>query len=420
MTDEERAETFEREARRDLPRNYAALLAHGLLGQTGFRMVQAPTFLPSYVFGLSGSDLAVGLARAFQALGMFLSPILGATLIEHRRRVMPVGILVGALMRIQVLGLALAGFFLSTRYNLYAVWGFLFLFGLFLGMQSVVYPFLVSKTIPVSRRGILMGLRNALAGITAAVVGGIGGVFVDANTLGNGYATTFLLSFVLTSLGLAAFMLIREPESPAVLPNSRFLQRLADLPSLLRDDREFTIYFTARALATMGRMALPFYILYAGTVISMSGARLGGLTTVFLLAQMVNNLVWGSIADRRGFRIVFLLSLTLWIAAAALLMRAETFPEIVVVFTALGAGTGGFQLSSQNLVLEFGARQDLPMRIAVANTASELVGTAAPILGGLLSAALSYEHVFGVAMVFQAAAVAVVFFWVEDPRRRSD
>mgnify|MGYP006944203270 CR=1 FL=1 len=37
------------------------------------------------------------------------------------------------------------------------------------------------------------------------------------------------------------------------------------------------------------------------------------------------------------------------------------------------AGFGGFQMSAQNLVLEFGPRSDLPMRIGVANSASEFV-----------------------------------------------
>ena len=91
------------QAQANLPRNYAAHLLHGLLGQTGFRLINAPTFIPAYLHLLSGSDVAVGIARGLQSLGMFLSPILGATLIEHRRRVLPVGFVVGGLMRLQVL-----------------------------------------------------------------------------------------------------------------------------------------------------------------------------------------------------------------------------------------------------------------------------------------------------------------------------
>jgi hypothetical protein len=34
---------------RDLRRNYLAHLGHGIFGQTGFRLLQAPTFIPAYI-----------------------------------------------------------------------------------------------------------------------------------------------------------------------------------------------------------------------------------------------------------------------------------------------------------------------------------------------------------------------------------
>jgi predicted MFS family arabinose efflux permease len=75
-------------------------------------------------------------------------------------------------------------------------------------------------------------------------------------------------------------------------------------------------------------------------------------------------------------------------------------------------------MSAQNLVLEFGSRHNLPMRIAIANSASELVGAVGAVLGGLLVAVLSYVAVFWIAIAFQVAAIAVVVFFVDEPRRR--
>ena len=403
----------------NLRRNYTAHLLHGLFGQTGFRLLNAPTFVPAYLFLLSGSEFAVGLARGLQAFGMFLSPILGATVIEHRRRVLPVGFLVGGMMRVQVLGIALAGLLLPDPYTLVAVCAFLGLFGFFLGMQGVIFSYLMSKVIPVQRRGVLLGLRNFLSGLTASGVAYLGGRFlVDRDVLGDGYAATFLAAFGLTSLGLLMLLLVREPEPPRVRAPSRLMDRLRDLPSLLRSDRDFTLYFLCRALATMGRMAVPFYVLYAGTRIELSGTTLGVLTTAFVLAQSTTNLVWGWLADRHGFRLVFLLSLGLWIFSALLLMQTVGLSSVVIVFVGLGAGLGGFMLSAQNLVLEFGSREDLPMRIAVANSAAELVGAVGPILGGLLAAVWTYEGVFWLAISFQLAAAVLVALFVAEPRRR--
>lgn len=412
-------EAFQAQVRTNLRRNYLAHLAHGLLGQTGFRLLNAPTFVPTYFELLSGSAFYAGLARAFQSFGMFVSPILGATLIEHRRRVLPVGFVVGGAMRVQVLGLGLAGLLLTGSPALVTSLAFLALFGFFLGMQGVIFNFLVSKVIPVERRGLLLGLRNALAGITATSVGVLGGVLVERQVLGNGHAATFLLAFALTACGLCMLLFVREPESPRVREPSRLGDRLRDLPGLLRSDPDFTHYFIARALATMGRMAVPFYILYASVRIEIGGAELGWLTGAFVMSQSFFNLGWGLLADRRGFRAVFVGAVALWIATALVLMSADSFAMLVAIFVGLGAGLGGFQLSAQNLVLEFGTRSNLPLRIAVANSASELVGAVGPLLGGVLAVTASYASVFWTAIAFQLAALVVVLRYVREPRHRS-
>jgi MFS family permease len=409
---------FRTEVRGNLRRNYLAHLSHGLLGQTGMRLVNAPTFVPYYISILAGFDAAAGIARGLQYLGMFLSPVLGATIIEHRRRVLPVGFVIGALMRVQVLGLALAGLLLPAPWPLFTAGLFLALFGFFLGIQSVVFNFLVSKVIPVERRGVLMGLRNALAGLTASAVAVYAGALVARNALGNGYAATFLLAFGLTSAGLLMLLFVREPASPQVREPSRVRERLRQLPALLRSDRAFTRYFLARAMATFGRMAAPFYVLYARDQVGLGGQQLGEISGAFILAQSFSPLLGGVIADRRGFRFVFLVALSTWMLAVLLLMNTESEAGLVIVFAALGAGFGGFQMSAQNLVLEFGSQRDLPMRIAVANSASELVAAFGAIAGGLLTLVVSLPTLFWTAIGFQAAALAIVLFFVDEPRNR--
>jgi MFS family permease len=415
---------FQADVRANLPRNFGAHLAHGLLGMTGFRLIQAPTFIPQYVFLLSGSELIVGLARGLQGLGLALTPLLAATLIEHRRRVLPLGFWVGGLMRAQVLGIALAGFFLPSPWNLVATCFFLGCFGLFLGMQGVLFNFLMSKVIPVDLRGRLNGVRNFLAGLTAAGVAWVGGYLIEGEALGNGYAATFLLSFVLTALGLTTLVFLREPESPAVRERVGFVNRLRDLPALLRADRAFTHYFVARSLATLGHMAMPYYVLFAGLQLELAGAELTGkslglLTRDFLLAQMLFNLIWGVVADRRGFRAVLVAALSLWILSVLLLMQTQALGLLQLVFMGLGAGAGGFMMAAQNLVLEFGSREDLPMRIAVANTTSQLMLAIGPVLGGVLLLVSSYLTLFCVAIAFQLASLALMIFLVEEPRRRN-
>lgn len=403
---------------RDLPRNYAANLAHGMLGVTGFRLVNAPTFVPAYIYLLSGSKIAVGLALSAQFTGMALSSIWGATLIEHRRRVMPVVYSVGWLMRLQVLGLALSGYFLSGSAALVAACIFLGLFGIFNGMQSVSFSFLMSKVIPSNRRGQLTGMRNFLGGLTASGVAYLGGKYlVETNAFGNGYASTFMAAFILTSIGISALTFVREPDSLTVRTRSSLWGRLREVPALLRADAHYTRFFVARALAALGTAALPFYAIHAGKYINLSGATLGYLSLAFLLAQTVSNLAWGAIADRYGYRRVFLISVGLWAASTTGLMLAADLPMFLLMFCGLGAGFGGYQVASQNFVLEFGSHHDRPMLIAVSDTASHLMMAIGPLLGGIAAQHFGLTWVFAVAIALKAISMLAIRR-VQEPRHR--
>lgn len=403
---------------RDLPRNFGAKLAHGMLGMTGFRLVAAPTFVPAYIYLLSGSKIAVGLAIFAQFIGMALSSIWGATLIEHRRRVMPVVYRVGWLMRAQILGLALSGYFLTGHWAFVAACVFLALFGFFSGMQSVSFSFLMSKVIPVERRGQLTGMRNFLGGLTASVVAYLGGKYlVETNAFGNGYASTFLLAFVLTSLGISALTFVREPESLVVRAQSALWGRLREVPILLRSDAHYQRFFFARALAALGTAAVPFYAIHVGQFITLSGATLGYLSLAFLLAQTVSNLAWGAIADRHGYRLVFLVSIGLWIVSTVGLMATSDLAFFLLAFCGLGAGLGGYQMASQNFVLEFGVHHDRPMLIAISDTASHLMMAIGPLLGGLLAQRLDFVYLFAIAIIVQLISMLAILR-VEEPRHR--
>ena len=418
-TREELEARYHAEVEQNLKRNFAANLAHGLLGQTGFRLVTAPTFVPAYIYLLSGSEFMVGFARAAQWFGNALSSTFGATLVEHRKRVLPMGLLIGWGMRLGVLGLALSGYFMPTKWALIFACIFLMMFGLFNGIQAVIFNTLMAKVIPLRLRGRLTGFRNFAAGLTAAGVAYVGGkYFVEANALGNGYATTFLVAFVLTATGPSMLMLVREPEPPEVRPRTNYWHRLRQIPSLLRGDRELARFYIATAAASLGTLAVPFYILYTGEAIGLAGTNLGVLSIAFLLAQTGTNLLWGSIADKFGNRLVFLCAIGLWAFSTLMLLEAHTLVTLAVGFAGLGSGQGGFQNSTQNIILEFGTREDLPMRIAMMNTGIALMNAVGPLCGGLIAHSLGFTAVFSISAVMLAISFGTVLFTVKEPRSR--
>ncbi len=426
--EQEAEAAYERFVWKNLPRNFAGHYLHGMLGMTGFRLFNAPTFLPAYLHLLSGSDFVVGLGQSLQQLGAVISPVFAATQIEHRKRVLPVAVLLGTLMRVQILGVAVAGFILHGLPLLIAVLGFLFLLGLFSGPQQVAFQLLLAKVIPISRRGRLQALRNVTGGAIAAGLAWFAGrTLIQNNVFGNGYGVTFLLAFVLTSLGLTALrLLMREPEPPTVRTRARVLDRMREFPELFRQDRGFSYFMLAQTLAMAARVAAPFYILFAGHSMALNGQNLGLVSLAFLGADTVTNLGWGFAGDRFGFRLTFIVSLVLWAAATVLLVAAPllagpalavTVP-IFLAFFGLGAAQSGFMMSSQTMVLEFGERDDMAMRLALTATAQGAMSTIGPLAGGLIAAVLGYRVLFSISVGFLICAMVILLVLVEEPRRR--
>jgi len=447
LTLAEREAAYEKFKWDNLPRNFAANFMHGMLGMTGFRLVNTPTFIPVYLHMLAGSaaslfppalrafanpDAIVGLGLALQQVGQVVSPIVGASHIEHRKKVLSASMLMGVMMRVQILGMAVAGWCLAGAPLLLAMLFFLTLLGLFSGAQRVAFQLLLAKVIPISRRGLLQGWRNVTGSLIAAGLAYVAGRYLvgahpyvpSIKILGiqlyhNGYSSTFLAAFLLTSLGLTALaVLLREPEPPSLRPRMKVSERLRDLPALLRSDRGFAFFMLAQTCAMASRIAAPFYILFASHTIALTGNNIGLLTVAMLLADAFSNILWGNLGDRSGFKSTFVIALVLWITSTILLMVAHNEAMIMISFVGLGAAQSGYQMSSQTMVLEFGLQEDTAMRLAFSSTAEGLMLSLGPLMGGLIAAIAGYSILFVISIVFEIGALAILLTLVDEPRSR--
>lgn len=402
----------------NLKRNYIGNYLHGMLGMTGFRLVNAPTFLPAYLHMISGSNTIVGLGLALQQVGSVISPIFGATQIEHRTKVMPAAVWMGGLARVQIVGMALAGWFLQGQSLIVAMMAFMFLFGLFMGTQRVVFGLLMAKVIPLSRRGRLQAWRNATGGLIAAVLAWVAGKYlIGGNVLGNGYATTFALAALLTSAGLWALqILLKEPEPPNLPAQARFRDRIKDFPRLIMSDKGYAWFLVVQMVATASRIATPFYIIYVSSSMQLDGKTLGLLSLAFLGADTLSNLVWGYLGDKTGFRLVLMFSLAAWVAATALLMVNHAPWAIFLSFFGLGAAQSGYMMAAQTMILEFGSRAEMPMRIAISSTAEGIMASLGPLVGGFVADHMGYNVVFGSSIGFLVVGLVILTVFVKEPR----
>ena len=404
---------------KNLKRNYTANFIHGVLGMTGFRLIYAPTITPAYLLLLTGSTAAVGLGTALLQLGATISPIASGSRIEHRSHILPYAIGVGSMMRLMILGLALTGYFLTGNVLLVATFACFVLLGFFTGAQRVAFQMLMSKLIPIRKRGRLQGYRNFAGGLIAAVLAWAAGNYLIADKwLGNGYATTFLFAFLLTSAGLVVLKtMIREPAAPVSRPQMPMMQRIRQFPELLQD-RDFAWFLGVQCFSTMARVGAPFWTIYAGTQLGLDGALIGGLSFVFLGSDTLSNVLWGPLGDRFGFKIIYVLALCSSVAGVTLLIFGDTAVPIYAAFVLLGVGGSGWMLASTTMVLEFGEPQDTPMRLAFVTTLEGAIAASGPVIAGLLVAVSGFQPLFFIVLAAQIAALGLLIVKVREPRHR--
>ena len=401
----------------NLKRNYAATLIHGVFGMTGFRLIYAPTIIPAYLYVQTGSAAAVGLGMALLQLGGTLSPILSGARVESRSHILPYAITVGSLMRVMVLALALTAWFLDGPWLLGATLAIFLTLGFFQGAQRVAFQMLMAKVIPIDRRGRLQGVRNVFGGGIAAGLAWAAGVyFIEQQWLGNGYATTFLFAFILTTIGLFVLQFgIREPSAPTTRAAVPMRERWAQFAELLQH-RAYRAFLFAHGFSSIARVGLPFWTLYVGDRLGLDGYVIGGLSLAYLASETLSNLLWGQVGDRYGFRLVYLGALAFSLLGLVLLVTGEG-PMLYASFAALGFGMSGWMMAAMTLVLEFGAHEDIPMRIALTTTVEGTVSSIGPILAGLAIAALGFAPLIVAAFISLGLALAVVFWRVSEPRK---
>lgn len=415
---------FEAEVERNLRWNFGTNMIYGLFGTTGWRLIFTPTFVPAYAFAITGSEFMVGFFAFLTGLLRLLSPFAATAMVEHRRRAKGLSLWFGGLMRLQLLIVALGAIWLYAHHPGWNV--LLFFVAMPLchalgGMQGVAYGMVMSKVIPavgpgIWNRNIFVGLRNSVGGFTAIALILAVRRFAPALEFPDDFAFLLICGFSLTSIGLLFFGFSREPDSPEVAEREGVLQKVAQIPATLRDHPNYARFVQARTIAAFGLMAIPFYILHARRILAdVPGIEIN-MTLYWMAASSLVDPIWGLIAQNRGFRLVFLIAMGVWIAASGVFMLASGELPIGLAFAAIAAANGGLMVSSNNMVFEFGSSDLRPRMIATSSTLGDVATTIAGLGAGALATLAPLPVLFGVAALFLALAAWLMATRVVEPR----
>jgi hypothetical protein len=392
--------------------NFAMGLVHGILFQAGMAFSEPLTVLPVFLSHFTQSRTMIGVFSALMTAGGVLPQLFVASKIEGNRRKKPV--LVAAIWTRAAAwgilgGLTYFCISCSPALVLVALIGLLFVFSFAGGVAAIPFMDIWAKALPATLRGRFFGHRQLWGGLLA-----VGAGYVVKRILGNpeisfprNYGLLFLLSFGFIALSYIGLSSVREPEGE-VNPQSQSLRRfLRQSLSILGRDRNFRLFVLTQLAAGFGALALPFYVLYGAKDLGMPTAQIGLLIQVQMAGGIVSNLLWAELSDRKGNRLVIILTTATatLIPLLALLAGSLGLPMLVVAFGLIGfAGSGGM-IGFTNYLLEIAPAQLRPTYVALSGTLQTLT-LGLPVLGGLLADRYSYQAAFWCS--FAGMAVAVI------------
>jgi len=168
------------------------------------------------------------------------------------------------------------------------------------------------------------------------------------------------------------------------------------IPSLLRDNRAFRVYFAGQSISLLGdQVSLIALPLVGVLVLHATPAEMGYLTTVALLPNLLFSLHAGAWVDRRGRRRQTMIAAD--VARAALLATipiayafgALTFAQLYAVGFLSGVAGVMFNVSSSTLFISLVPRERFVEANALENGSRAASFVGGPSLGGLLVQLLS-------------------------------
>ena len=127
-----------------------------------------------------------------------------------------------------------------------------------------------------------------------------------------GYAVCFLIGFVLMTVSVLPFGVIREPlGKPRAEDDPHTGHYGRDSLRVWRTNTGFRRFLYGQIALTLSALAVPFYVLYAERHLRAGTDAVAGYTAALVLVASFGSLGWGAWSDRAGNKIVLLAVLRL-------------------------------------------------------------------------------------------------------------
>ncbi len=156
------------------------------------------------------------------------------------------------------------------------------------------------------------------------------------------------------------------------------------------------------------------------TALPRMAATLGGLThlswvvTAFMLSSTITSPLYGKLSDTFGRRAMFGVSISIFLAGSALCGLSQTMDELIGFRALQGLGAGGLLVLSQAAVGDVLSPRERPRYQGLFSGAFGLAGVGGPLLGGIITQALSWRWIFYVNLPIGGVAFAMIWLGLKQ------
>ncbi|MCY3780978.1 MAG: MFS transporter [Chloroflexi bacterium] len=393
-----------------------ALFGLGVMGLASY-----VTIIPLFLSFLTESTALIGFVAALFHIGWQVPQLLTSSYVAGLERFKPMVLVATLFERLPYFGLALVALAIPTVGTDVA----LILTLLLLAVQSLGGGFtgtpwqsMISKIMPAHRLGTFFGVQSACVNLFGA-----GGALLASVILERlDYPISFSLLYVVTGISLViSFFFLAWTFEPKSAPQD-VVERMnwrdfgRRLRRILNANYNFRWFLIARGLTSLSLTVISFYTIFAIRRFDMSPETVGVMTSVLLLANTLSSSVIGWVGDRWGHRRVLILANLLTVLGIGIALTATDGNWFYLVFALTGIVNATQWTTIMTITVQFCSVAERPFYIGMANTLIAPVTVFAPIIGGWLVDAVSFELTFGIFALAGLLSILVFVIPMEDPR----
>lgn len=396
-------------------------LGDGSFYVLGFSFVSVQTIFPIFIKELGGNSIAIGSVQILWLLGMNIPAALVAQHLHRRTLFKSEMVKWGFVHRFMLFVSGVLAFVVigrvSSDISVILFLLLLLLMAVFGSTAGLPWFQVFTKTVPITLRGRLLGIRQLLGSGAGAVGGIMVAIILGTVTFPLNFAILFFAAFFFMMISLKYLSKVNERPSEIKETEQYHRSIIAKAKNIIRTDKNFRLFLWVDAFAIMSISASSFYSVYAIEKFSLPVSFAGTFTAIVMVTNVVANIAFGIIGDSYGHRVNLL---ALAFASAMASLFAIVSPNIFMygfVFFFLACLTQIQSISRLSFIAEMCEENDRPAYIGIINTITAPT-VCAGLLFGWLVPKIGYISIFSITALLAMCSFVILMKFVAEPRNK--